>query len=61
MKERKTQFIFVQLSALLDKTVELFQKEYDGTMIHIKVENVADFAPKVSESAIEAIRKNLRQ
>ena len=61
MKERKTHFIFVQLSALLDKTVELFQKEYDGTMIHIKVENVADFAPKVSESAIEAIRKNLRQ
>ena len=59
MKSNRTQFIFVKLSELLNKTVELFQNVYGDDVRIMTLNNVSEFAPKVTNSVVAIIEKSL--
>ena len=59
MKSNRTQFIFVKLSELLNKTVELFQNVYGDDVRIMTLNDVSEFAPKVTNSVVAIIEKSL--
>ena len=58
IKAAKTDFIFVKLSELLNKTVDLFQGVYGGQMIIMPLNKVEEFEAKVTKTVITNIEKN---
>ena len=59
MKSNRTQFIFVKLSELLNKTVELFRNVYGNEIRIMTLNNVSEFAPKVTNTVVSIIEKSL--
>jgi hypothetical protein len=58
MKTKDTSFIFVKLSDLLNKTVQLFQEYYGQKLIVMPLNNVNELEVKVTNTVIQTVDKS---
>jgi hypothetical protein len=59
MKERGILFLFVKLSYVLNKTMEVFREFYGNRFIELSLDNVEEFDVKVSETIAMSFDQNL--
>ena len=58
MKAKNVKFIFVKLSELLNKTIQVFQDYYGQNMIITPLNNVSELEVKVTNTVITTIENN---
>ena len=59
MKASNVEFIFCLLNESVNKTFELFNSEYGGTIKKRKLENALEFTEKITIDVSRIIEKNL--